>query len=134
MQTQYYKWFDIEIVHGYFIDGVCKNVVLVPFSETAELFANYKILIRKNDNITSVYVGTEESQASTIYEDLKNIGDLYFQLIAEDILFYKYTDMPVIAENQILLFENDLDHVLLHKQDTVSNLDLVPRGQINAQL
>ena len=125
MNIIYHKWFDIEVIHDYFIEGVCKKVALIPFSDTRTLFSNYQILMRKHENITSFYVGVNESESDTIGEELKQIGALYFQLISEDFLFHNYTEVPQAEVDQILLFRNEPGKSDLHVNDSVAKEDLV---------
>jgi hypothetical protein len=124
MNIVYHKWFDIEVIHDYFVNGVCKDVTIIPFSETAERFSKYQILIRKQENITSFYVGVNESESNTLGENLESLGELYFQLITEDFLFYNYSEIPTTEEDQILLFENEPARNRLHVNDTITNDDL----------
>lgn len=103
MQSNYINWFDVVLNHNYFYKGVFKSFVLLPFKESARAMKNYQIMQSKNDNQVTFFIADQEQ---TLSENLKGLDNIYFQILNQDNLFFNYTNLPFLNENQLYYFEN----------------------------
>ena len=106
MKTNYHKWLELKVINNYFPRGICEVLNIVPSKETARHFKNYNMLMKKNGNRFSFYIGTASQSTFDFNKDFEGLTDLYFQVITDDPLFFNYTDIPYLNGQQICYFDN----------------------------
>ncbi|MBD78265.1 MAG: hypothetical protein CL840_05030 [Crocinitomicaceae bacterium] len=134
MNSTYHKWIDLEIVNSYFNDGGFKYLTLLPFHNTSRSLTNYGIMVSQQENIISYYVATDSPQNTNLQNELTNLGNLYFQVINNDSLFFNYTDVPFLNDTELFYFENGINPTnssLVQQGNNVSNADVVTRRSVS---
>ena len=129
MDLNYHKWLTIEITNNYFPNGESSVFQIIPFENTSKQLKNYAVLINQKNNIISFYAGKEDQEPFDVNADLNRLNDLYLQLIINDPLFFNYTDLPSITDQQIFYFENRKNVDVFNKlqqSDFVSKEDFIP--------
>lgn len=119
---------DLTVSNTYFPDGVCTAFGLYPFQATSRYMKNYQLRINQVRNTFSMYAGTPGNQSLNVPVDFKGLTDLYFQLTVDDALFFHYTNLPVLQENQYYFFrngKNPSDPESLQQADFVTSEDLI---------
>ena len=128
MNLNYHKWLDFEVTNSYFSSGESSGFHLVPFQKTTRQMKNYEIMMKKGSNRISFYAGIGVAETFVIDTEFKGLNDLYFQLINEDHLFFNYTDVPFVNDNELYYYENGINSSepnLFHKSDYVNKEDLI---------
>ena len=128
MDVKYYKWLELEVTHTYFTNNICSVLKLVPAMETSQIFKNYQILQRRQDNTVSFYVGLPEGESLDVLTQFEGISTLNFQVLLEDHLFFNYTDIEFSNEEELLFFSNlnkDASATQLQQSDFTNTNDLV---------
>lgn len=125
MNLHYHKWMELKVTNNYFQEGMCSDFDVIPFKDTSHKMRNYEVLMKKESNTFSWYAGTKETFTVAALDGLE---DLYFQLINSDSLFFNYTDIPLIAENQLYYFHNNANSdspQLFQKSQFVNKQDVI---------
>ena len=128
MDVKYYKWLELEVTHTYFTNNICSVLKLFPTIETSQIFKNYQILHRKQENKVSFYVGLPEGESLDVLTQFEGISNLYFQVLLEDNLFFNYTDIEFSNEVELLFFSNlnkDASASQLQQSEFTNATDLV---------
>ncbi|MDN3643605.1 hypothetical protein QWY87_12885 [Lutimonas halocynthiae] len=142
MDIKYYKWLDIEVTNNYFENGVCPYFEMIPLNSTTIELKNYNILIQKNNNLFTFYLGVANVSDlsatnvsdSIIKENIKNLSNLYFQLIVEDELFMNYTDIPEVNHRQLFLFQFPNNAIGLQINDSNYRVNLLDLDALQAAM
>jgi len=130
MDIRYHKWLELEVTHTYFIHNICSVLKLVPTSETAQIFNNYQILLKRHKNTVSFYVGLTEGVSLDVLTQFEGISNLYFQVLQEDNFFFSYTDIEFSNEEELLFFSNlnkDAGATQLQGSQFTNETDLVSK-------
>lgn len=95
-----------KVMNNYFTDGVCSDFGMIPFKSTSRDMRNYEILMKKEGNLFSFYAGINIQESFDINTNFNGLKDLFFQLVNKDELFFNYTAIPSVNEQQLYYFEN----------------------------
>ncbi len=129
MYINYYKWMALKVTNNYFLNGVCPYLEMLPLRNTVHQIKNYQILIRKESNMFSFYSGVSaETETFSLSDSFNGITDLFFQLVSVDPLFFNYTDILPVSDNQFYYFENSInpDNLqVMQRSKFVSGKDIV---------
>ena len=106
MKVNYHKWLELTVVNNYFPGGKGAVFNVIPLNNTARHFQNYNLLIRKNNHVFSFYIGLDNRSTFDLNRDFEGLTNLYFQVIIDDPLFFNYTDIPYLNQQQIFYFDN----------------------------
>lgn len=128
MEHSYHKFLEIEIRHSYFQNSSSNVLNLMPLLETTEKLKQHTVLIQKNNNIVAFYAGISEAADLDLLTLIGALGSMYFQIVADDPLFYNYSDIPIPTGNELLYFQNIEDSNEL-QADLISVEDAFPAGQ-----
>lgn len=139
MNLNYHKWMELKVTNNYFQNGICSNFDIIPFRNTSRQMKNYEILMKKGSNTFSFYAGIKGAETFAIDTNFNGLEDIYFQLINNDLLFFNYTDIPSVNENEFYYFQNNINSntpQFFQKAQFVTQQDLIgfkPK-QFNVQL
>ena len=106
MNLNYHKWMQLKVMNNYFTEGVCADFGMIPFKSTSRDMKNYEILMKKEASTFSFYAGINIQESFAINTNFNGLTDLYFQLVNKDELFFNYTAIPSVNEQQLYYFEN----------------------------
>lgn len=106
MNSNYHKWLEIEITNNYFEKDTIAFCDVVPFEETKRAFKNYELLMDRNDNRITFYVGAKPGDSYQATEAFNGLEQLHFLLMNQDALFFNYTDIPLPVDEQMYYFKN----------------------------
>lgn len=122
----------MEVTNSYFANGICSGLHFVPFNQTSKQMNNYQILIKKDRNKFSFYVGVMESESFSISNCFQGLNELYLQFVNEDYLFFNYTDIPNINDEERYYFGNSINRKTansIHKSEFVTKEDRIQYRQ-----
>ncbi|PHR46556.1 MAG: hypothetical protein COA32_10455 [Fluviicola sp.] len=100
---------ELKIINNYFENGVCSAFDLIPFNSTSHQMNNYRILKKREKNTFSFYAGINSTESFEVDTHFNGLEDIYFQLINNDSLFFNYTDIPSISDNELYYFQNGIN-------------------------
>jgi len=129
MDIQYHKWLEVEVTHNYFPDGVGSVFTLIPFDGSSRSMGNYEVRLNSQQNLYSFYVGIDDADNLDLASHLHGLGDLYFQLIVTDPLFFNYTNLEFTPEGNPFFLSsanNASGAYTMHSDSFVSEKDLLP--------
>jgi hypothetical protein len=88
--------FQIQLLHGYFADGLYQYCKVLADSDTIKLMDRYKLLTRMRDGIFSVYMTCQDSAVAFVsyLNDQLQGEPLRFLLAANEEQFVSITDVP----------------------------------------
>lgn len=118
----------LKVMNNYFTDGVCSDFGMIPFKSTSRDMKNYEILMKKEGNLFSFYAGINIQESFDINTIFNRLTDLYFQLVNKDELFFNYTAIPSVNEQQLYYFENAVNtsnSQFFQKSESVTHQDLI---------
>ena len=103
---QYYEWLELEIQHEYF--GGKNKVLLLDFTAEpiAQLLRDHNVLVRSNDGNFHFSIG-DTAGGGAIADLLQALPTCIFMVRFIDPIFYNYTALPEIAQEQCVLFQHD---------------------------
>jgi len=128
MDVVYHKWLELEMTHNYFPNGICSVFRMMPFESTVKSCKNYEIRFSKKNNKMSLFAGSNAQETFDVVTTFSGLESLYFQVLIDDPLFYNYSQIPSIGEEQIFYFENGKNSTnpsVLHKDSFVGQGDLM---------
>lgn len=126
MATNYHFWFQIEITHSYFSDGVSGSFHLAPTPETQQRFQQHGIKHKKVDNMFQFFLGIPEGGEVDLAAATRDIWTVAFELASDAIDFFNYTDLPFPQPGVVHLFQNAnnthlLEHTTIPSEATTNN-------------
>jgi len=125
----YKRLFEVQLFHSYYRKGIARDVKLKPTNATLQTVRNLglQMFVSPENHITILY--NTKLESGTI-DALKEGGKFTFRLEVNHPLFFNFTDIPDIIEEQILLLTNlnENDKQLLTKGNQISPEDIVDVG------
>lgn len=129
MNIRYKKWLDIQVVHNYFLGGICNVLSFQAIAQTVRKMKNYDLRGTLYKNIFSLYFGYNADNGPLNIQQLTGMGDLYFQILCSDNNFLNYTDIPLPGNDTQILFlsnrEDQSNNIILQQNQYVSAADQV---------
>lgn len=123
MAMQYYEWLELEIQHEYF--GGKNNVLELDFTaETIAQLRDHNVIVRPNDGNFYFFIG-DTAGGGAIAGLLKALPTCSFVIRFKDPMFYNYTALPEIAQEQCVLFQHD-EHSDQMATTVVARPEVVP--------
>jgi hypothetical protein len=108
MSRHYNVFTEIDLMHDYYAEGSCGDVVVQPTAETAALLPKYRLRwgsLRKQ-RASSFQLLREQIDASTPLVDLPVNYLLRFEMALTNEAFLNFTDIPRKSSREIFLFGN----------------------------
>ncbi len=102
MDVKLHQWLAVTIWHEYFDKKECPVFELKAIGSTARMMKNYDVSIRKYSNQFHAYAGVKDTK--NLWDELKGIDDLYFQMINTDVYFNSYTSLSKEKLSEDLLY------------------------------
>lgn len=109
--------FDVQCLHDYFANGVCRALRLVPTSNCARLLARYRLVFRALPGGGAVYYNEDASPLAQFTES----APLAFWLINDDPALLSYTDCAESASDASRLFYFDNLHCKPRTSSTLAS-------------
>jgi len=106
MNVNYHKWLELELTNSYFLDAVSTDISIIPTPETSRLLDNYNILLHSRINLFHLFIGVDSASEFSFSESFNGLKTLEFQLLANNNLFFNYTDLPQVFDTELFFFGN----------------------------
>ncbi len=113
LRTTYHPLFGITILHGFYRDGVSRNVRLEPTPATTGLLRRFGLVFRPNDRGGTVYGELDPTNpAPRLLRPLESEAAVFtFLLQPIDPAFLTITALPAYTGHPIFYFNNRFDGV-----------------------
>ncbi len=128
----YLSLFSIEVEHGFFSDGLWRNLRFVPSLNTRTLIDRAGMIVRKTENGFELYYDQSRTEALTLLlEELEGEFSFGFKVYVDDEGFKIYSEVCTDSNDQLPYFDNehcipDGERTRLHLEEQVSDKDMLP--------
>lgn len=116
---KYGEFFQIEIVHDYFL-GQIADLILLPEAQTKRLLEKQRFLIKKTGKGIKVLI--PENEENTVISGLEPNDVFVFHVFPTSDSVQEFTDTSEVENGKVMLFTNDglgTENVELVKSETV---------------
>lgn len=124
IQTRYNQLLNIAILHDYFDEQICKDVVLSPTSDTVFRLKQTQLKTAFEGNNLLIGYGETVSGGPAL-ESLEKPLKLSFWIKVEDAFFLNYTGLPYEFGDYIYHFTNRAEDKIEDEVGNLSNDELV---------
>jgi hypothetical protein len=124
--------FSLGVEHGFFSDGLWREVRFVPSSDSQGLMNRAGLLIRKTANGIELYYDQSRTDALKLFlEDTDGKLSFCFKVYVDDGAFKNYSEAFLSAQDALPYFESERgvregDRIRLHSAKQVSEKDMEP--------
>ena len=122
--ANFQKLFAIDMAHNFYVDGMPRQLHIIPTEECQHTMRNYKLIFRPKEGGCLVLSRSDELGKMLLK---KNISlKLSFMIQSADPFFINYTDLPLTSTKNIYYFNNLEANIngdgqkLLHKDEFVN--------------
>lgn len=99
--------FTVQILHKYYTDGICPDLIITPSSDTQLALKEYNMVWRQYINMLTIGMLTDASNNTLPFQTVLPNQRLTFLLQNKNPLFFNFTDLPLEDVNgNVLYFTN----------------------------
>ena len=128
---RYLPIFSFEVMHGFYTDGLCRELDCVATPQTNMIISKTGLLTRNLPNGVRVFYEEDRLDALRMQAaDQNEPLELTFKVFSQDDLFVIFTEAPTYSDDGILSVDNSTvandsgANVRLHQAEYLSEADL----------
>lgn len=127
MIRHFVDWFSISLQHGFFADGKCRNMDIIPSKSTVQLMRQYELVWGVQRGVFLMKFAQNEDNRIALSQ-LKTPQALRFFLQNKDPYFSNFTQIPFFNSSSTILFLSNLNSTpgILSAETSVGSQDLLP--------